>query len=93
MSQERRFFRDIEDAWGDETRMEPEAYFDLGEDTLLFLVLHGHGRQSAAEVTMSGAQAVRWRDGLCVHFKGCDHREGALSDLGVAEDDLEPIAP
>jgi ketosteroid isomerase-like protein len=89
----RRWFRDVEDAWGDETRMEPEAYFDLGENTLVFLVLHGHGRQSGAEVAMPVAQVCRWRDGLCVYFKGYANREDVLRDLDVSEDALEPIAP
>src|SRR5438552_12420884 len=44
----RRFFRDARDSWGDEIRIEPEAYFDLGESTLAFLMLHGQGRQSGA---------------------------------------------
>jgi hypothetical protein len=42
---------------------------------------------------MPVAQVARWRDGLCVLFKGYGQREDALSDLGVGEDDLEPIAP
>jgi hypothetical protein len=42
---------------------------------------------------MPVAQLVRWRDGLGVYFKSCAHREDALSDLGVSEDELEPIAP
>jgi ketosteroid isomerase-like protein len=89
----RRFFRDVEDTWGDETRMEPEAYFDLGDNTLLFLVLHGHGRQSGADVAMPVAQVVRWRDGLCVGFKGYGQREDALSDLEVSEGALKPSQP
>jgi hypothetical protein len=35
----------------------------------------------------------KWRDGLIVYFKGYTHREDALTDLGVSEDALEPIAP
>jgi ketosteroid isomerase-like protein len=89
----REFFRDFGDAWGDEIRGEPEAYFDLGEHTLAFQVLHGRGRQSGAEVTMPIAQVARWRDGLLVYVKGYAHREDALSDLGVSEGELEPIYP
>ena len=29
----RMYFRDLEEAWGDEFHIEPEAYFDLGEHT------------------------------------------------------------
>ena len=89
----RRFFRDARDAWGDEIRIEPEAYFDLGESTLAFYVLHGHGRQSGAEVTMPVAQEVRWRGGLGVYFKAYADREDALRDLCLSEDELEPIDP
>jgi hypothetical protein len=89
----REFFRDFGDAWGGEIRGEPEAYFDLGEHTLAFQVLHARGRQSGAEVTMPIAQVARWRDGLLVYVKGYAHREDALSDLGVSENELEPIKP
>ena len=89
----RRWFRDLEDAWGAEVRIEPEAYFDLGEDTLGFNVMHGRGRQSGVEVAMPVAHVIRWRDGLSVYWKAYVHREDALRDLGVTEDELEPISP
>jgi ketosteroid isomerase-like protein len=89
----RRYFRDFGDAWGDEFRVEPEAFFDLGQDTLMFYVLHGRGRQSGAEVAMPGAQVCRWRDGLLVYGKLYVHREDALRDLGVSADMLEEITP
>lgn len=65
----REYLRDLEDAWGNEISGEGHAFFDFGEDTLVFYVLHGRGRQSGAEVTMPLAQVVRWRDGLVVYFK------------------------
>jgi len=89
----RKFLRDFEDAWGDEIRLEPEAYFDLGEHTLAFHVLHGRGSHSGAEVAMPVAHVFRWRDGLAIYFKAYYHREDALRDLGVSEDSLEPISP
>ena len=89
----RRWHRDFEDAWGDEVGVEVDAYFDLGEDVLAFYVLHGRGRQSGAEVAMPNALVATWRDGLIVYFKVYAHREDALSDLGVSEEALEPIAP
>jgi ketosteroid isomerase-like protein len=89
----RAWHRDLEGAWGEAIRIEAEAYFDVGEQTVAFNVLHGRGRHSGAEVTMRYAQVVRWRDGLMVHFKAYAHREDALGDLGVSEDELEPIAP
>jgi hypothetical protein len=42
---------------------------------------------------MPNAQVFRWRDGLGVYWKGYVHREDALRDLGISEDELEPIAP
>ena len=89
----RTWHRDLQDAWGEEIRIEPEAYFDLGERTLAFNVVHGRGRESGADVAMPYAQVVRWRDGLVVYFKAYVHRDDALSELGVSEVDLEPIAP
>ena len=90
----RRYFGDFGDAWGDEFRVEPEAFFDLGHDiTLMFYVVHGRGRQSGAEVAMPGAQVCRWRDGLLLYAKAYTRREEALRDLGVSEDALQPIAP
>ena len=78
---------------GDEFRLEPEAYFDLGEDTLIFYVGRGRGRHSGVEVALPGAQVFRWREDLIVYAKGYARREEALRDLGVSEDELEPIEP
>ena len=89
----RKYFRDFKDAWGDDFRVEPEAFFDLGEHTLMFYSVHGLGRRSGADVAMPGAQVCRWRDGLMVYGKAYVNREDALRDLGVSEDELEPIAP
>jgi ketosteroid isomerase-like protein len=89
----RRWHRDLEESWGDKIRVEPEAYFDLGEHTLAFSVLHGRGQHSGAEVAMPAAHVIRWRDGLLVYFKAYGDREEALRDLGVSEDELEPIEP
>jgi ketosteroid isomerase-like protein len=89
----RRWHRDLQDAWGEEIRIEPEAFFDLGEHTLAFNTLHGRGRQSGVEVAMPYAHVMRWRDDLIVYFKAYARREGALMDLGVSRDQLEPIAP
>ena len=88
----RSWFGQLDDAW-EELRTEAEAYFDLGEQTLLFYVLHGRGRHSGAEVAIPGAQLCRWRDGLGVYAKQYAHREEALADLGVSEDALKPITP
>jgi ketosteroid isomerase-like protein len=89
----RSWHRDLEDGWGDELRVEAEAYFDLGEHTITFHVLRGRGRQSDAQVAMPAAHLCRWHDGCIVYFKGYSQREDALRDLGISEDALKPIAP
>jgi len=89
----RRWHRDLSDAWGDDIRVEPEAYFDLGDLTLAFHVLHGRGRQSGADVVMPYAGVARWRDGACVYWKAYAHKEEALTELGVREDALVPLDP
>jgi ketosteroid isomerase-like protein len=88
-----RWHGDFEEVWGDEIRGEPEAYFDLGHDTLIFYVLHGRGKHSGATVAMPVATVFRWRADLIVYLKGYVHREDALRDLGISEDELEPIGP
>jgi ketosteroid isomerase-like protein len=87
----REYFRDLEDAWGGAVQVEPEAYFDLDEDTLVFYSLHGRGRQSGVDVAMPVALVASWRDDLVVRLSAYAHREDALSDLGVSEDVLERI--
>src|SRR5947208_3301950 len=89
----RKWHREFRDVWGDEFRVEAEAYFDFGDQTLAFIVARGRGKQSGAEVAMPAAQVARWRDGLCAFFKAYRHREDALTELGVYEDGLEPIEP
>jgi ketosteroid isomerase-like protein len=89
----REYFRDLEDAWGGEICVDPEALFDLGECTLMFHVLRGRGRHSGVEVAMPVALVTRWREGLLVYLHGYGHREDALGELGVSEDELDPIAP
>ena len=89
----RRMFGDLEDAWGDELRIEPETYFDLGEHALMFYVLHGRGKQSGADVALPAAGVSRFHDGLFAYWKTYLDREEALRHLGISEDDLEPIPP
>lgn len=89
----RTWLSDFEDAWGEDIRLEPEAYFDFGEHTLAFQVMHGRGRHSGADVALPTATVVRWREGLAVYLKTYVHREDALGELGVSGDELNPIAP
>jgi ketosteroid isomerase-like protein len=87
----RRWHRDLQEAWGGQIRMEPNVYFDLGEYTLAFGVLHGRGQHSGVEVHAPDVLVARWRDGLIVYLKAYRDKDEALSDLGVSEDTLDPI--
>jgi ketosteroid isomerase-like protein len=89
----REFFRDFEEVWGDQVHIEPEAYFDLGESTLFFYVLHGRGRGSGAEVAMPSALVARYRADLLVYVRAYAHREDPLAELGVSVEALERIEP
>jgi hypothetical protein len=73
--------------------MESEAYFDLGEHTLTFQIVYGHGRQSGADVAMPIAVVLRSLNGLIVYVKAYARRGDALSDQRVSEDELERIDP
>jgi ketosteroid isomerase-like protein len=89
----RSWHRDLQGAWGEEIGLEPEAYFDLCEQTLTFYVYHARGQQSGAGVGMPAAGVLRSRDGRIAYVKAYTDREEALRDLGVTEDELEPIEP
>jgi uncharacterized protein len=89
----RKWYRDLEDAFGSDVQLEPEAYYDLGEQTITFHLLHGRGRQSGAHIAERFAHLHRWRDGRIVHFQGFSRREEVLTELGLTEEALEPIAP
>ena len=89
----RKLHQDFRDVWGDEIRFDPEAYYELGDHTLALGVLHGRGRQSGVEVSIKGAHVARWRGGLMVYSRGYDDKWDAMSELGVSEHELKPIAP
>src|SRR5918998_6319628 len=56
----RAWLRDIVEAWT-EFHVSVEAQYDLGEQTLAFVVLNGRGSASGAEAVMPYAQVIRWR--------------------------------
>jgi len=89
----RDYQRDLVAEWGENIRVEPESYFDLGDTTLSFSVVHGRGAHSGVEVEMPVAVVTKWRDGLMTYFDVYVHRPDAVRDLGTSEDALEPIAP
>jgi ketosteroid isomerase-like protein len=88
----RAWYRDLQEEWG-ETGSVLEAIYDLDDQVLAFTVFRGRGKRSGAEAALPAGLVARMRDGLLVYFKAYAHREDALSDLGVTENELEPIAP
>jgi hypothetical protein len=89
----RKWHRDLEQTWGQEIRLQPEVYFDLGEHILSFYLYYGRDQQSGAEVAMPATSISRWRDDRMIYVKVYMQRDEALNDLDVSEDELEPIAP
>ena len=89
----RQWYRDIVGEWGDAIRAEAEVFFDLGEQVLVYTLVHGRGHESRVEVDLTAAMLLKLRDRRIVYFKGYAHREDALKDLGVSEESLRPIAP
>jgi ketosteroid isomerase-like protein len=89
----RKFFQDFEEMWEDGSRVEPEAYFDLGDAVVSSYVVHGRRPPTGVEVDLPSALVARFQGGLIAYLKAYTHREDAFADLGVEEGKLEPIAP
>jgi ketosteroid isomerase-like protein len=89
----RTWHSDLREAFGEGIRVAPDAYFDLGEHTLTFSTYYARGLHSGAEVVMPATGVTRSRDGLVTYVKVYLDRAGALRDVGVSEDELEPIEP
>jgi ketosteroid isomerase-like protein len=89
----RRWMRDTEESWGGSFRVEPDAFYEIGEHTMILGVLKARGSQSGLKVAMPAIGVARWRDGLCVSHKGYVDKSDALAELGVSEEALEPIKP
>jgi ketosteroid isomerase-like protein len=89
----RRWHEEMVQIFPDELRVEPEAYFDLGDGVLAYLLLYGRGGQSGVDVRAPIAQIHRFRDGLDIYWKSYVDRGEALRELGVSENDRERIGP
>lgn len=89
----RRWHRDLKEVFGDEIEVEPEAFFEVDDQTISFHVLRGRGQQSGAQVATPAAHVCTWQGGLITRFQGYTHRENAFADLGVSADGLERFPP
>ena len=81
----RRWQQDLEESWSGEFRVESQAFFDLGDQTLVSALIHGVGGLSGAHVAMPAFGVATWRDGLCISHKAYPNKQDALRDLGVSE--------
>ena len=75
----RKWDREWREVWGDEIRAEPEAYFDLGEHTVAFYMLHGRGAQSGA---VQHQDDTRWKRERVGPSQRC-RSDGAMVRVGV----------
>ena len=87
----RRWHQELQEG-GNEVRVEPEVYFELGDGILGFYVAHARGRQSGAEVEMPAAFLTKLRDGRVTYLKVYLDRADAMRDAGVCEGELKPTA-
>lgn len=89
----RSWHRDLDESWGEEISLEPEAHFDLGDRVFTLLVYRARGERSGADVAMPAAAVGALRDGRFTYIRAYSDREAALRDLGLTADDLDPIDP
>jgi ketosteroid isomerase-like protein len=66
--------------------VEPERYFDAGDQVVVFLRSSGRGRASGVPVSRELAQVVTVRDGLATKIVGYDDRAEALEAAGLPSD-------
>jgi len=89
----REWHREQEEAWDAAIWSQPEAFFDLGDWTVMFNVLGGRGSYSGAGVERREALVAQWRDGRIVRLAAYADREAALRAVGVSGASLTPIDP
>ena len=77
----RRWHRDLAEAWGDEIRLEPEAYFDLGEPLLVRVVeLRSMDEQTSAPSTKPDrvcSNLADWEAAISARSSGRTVRSGS----------------
>jgi uncharacterized protein len=68
----------------------PEAYFDAGDQVVVFLRTRGRGRASGIEIERCIAQLFTVRDGRVASVVGYDDRDRALADAGLNPESAQP---
>jgi ketosteroid isomerase-like protein len=78
----RRFVDEVGEAWA-EFRMEPEEFFEAGEDVVVFVRARGTGHGSGLQVDADVAVVCRLRDGKLAWLHVEPDREAALRSVGL----------
>jgi uncharacterized protein len=68
--------------------VEPERYFDAGEQVVVFVRPAGRGRMSGVEVSRRIAHVYTVRDGRIAQFVGYEDRAAALEAAGLSRQDV-----
>ena len=63
--------------------VQPEEFFDGGDDVVCFVRTGGRGRTSGIDVSRPVAWILTVRDGLIVEVVGYEDRAAALADAGL----------
>jgi ketosteroid isomerase-like protein len=69
----------------------PEAYFDAGDQVVVFMRTKGRGRTSGIEMERCIAQLFTVRDGRVASVVGYDDRDQALADAGMDPESARPV--
>ena len=82
----RRLMEGFLEVW-DDLRMEPERFFDVGDQVVVFVRVRGTGKGSGAETETRPAHLVTVRDGKVVRMVIYPERAAALEAVGLSEQD------
>jgi ketosteroid isomerase-like protein len=79
-----RFFTDMDEMF-EEVRIEPERFWETGDNVLVFLRATGSGSASGAAFDIHIGHLWTLRDGVVVRGEGYGNRDEALQAAGLSE--------
>jgi ketosteroid isomerase-like protein len=80
----RRWFRQMDEIW-DDWRLEPEHFFDAGNQVVVFVRVSGSAKQSGAALAIPAAHVLTLRDGQVTRADVFLDRSEALEAVGLSE--------
>jgi ketosteroid isomerase-like protein len=89
LSQIRQMYERDEEIW-DQQRIEPEQFFDAGDQVVIFQREYQRGKSSGVELAVETAAIAEVRDGRIVRMQGYMDRTAALKAAGLSERDAHP---